>query len=215
MSKYKYVILSILTFILLPNSIKGAVCADSEKVKYQSLAKNISVSYDYTEENTKAKFNVVFSNVPEGFYIKEYNSNKTYERTGSEMVISNLNQGKSFKFEIYTTSLGCDDVALYTHYVNLPYYNPYYNDSLCSGIENYKYCNKWINKRITRDEFEKNVTKYKESLNKKDEIIEEKPEGLFDIIAKIYLKYYWIILPIIIVTGFISIKRYQRKQDLF
>lgn len=215
MRKYKYAILSIFAFMLIPNSIKGAVCKDSDKVNYQSLAKNISISYDYKEEGTKAKFNLTFSNIPEGFYLVEYNSEQNYPYVGSEITIPNLSQGRSFKFEVYTTSLGCDNIVLYTHYVTLPYYNPYYTDSLCDNIKNYKYCNKWVNKKITYSEFKENVEKYRNNIKKEEIKEEEKQTSLFDTIISFYLDYYYIILPIIILTGIVTIRRSIRKQDLF
>lgn len=215
MKIYKYSLLIILSFILVPITIKGAVCSNSEKVTYQSLAKNISMSYEYTEENENAQFYATFTNVPEGFYLKNLDTKETYYYTGSEMTIGGLEQGKKYRYGIYTTAFGCDSILLYTHYLNLPYYNPYYKDEICSGIENFKYCNKWINKKITYEEFKENVGKY---LNKNNNVEkEEKIENisLFDILIDFYLKYYIFVLPIIIVIGIVIIRKYNKKQDLF
>lgn len=215
MKIYKYCLLIILSFILVPITIKGAACSNSEKVAYQSLAKNISMSYEYIEENENTQFYVTFTNVLEGFYLKNLDTKETYYYTGSEMTISGLEQGKNYRYGIYTTYIGCDSIILYTHYLNLPYYNPYYKDELCTGIENFKYCNKWINKKITYEEFKKNVEKYSEKNNDVQE--EEKTEniGLFDIIVEFYLKYYILILPIIIISGIIIIRKHNKKHDLF
>lgn len=216
MAKYKYVLLSILSFILLPISIKGAVCPDSEKVNYQSLAKNISYSYDYVEENESVHFNVTFVNIPEGFYLKDLNSKQAYNYSGSEMTINNLEQGKNLKYGVYTTSIGCDGILLYTHYITLPYYNPYYKDELCNGVKNFMYCNKWVNKQITYEEFKGNIEKYKNKVNSNNIVEEEDNDfNVLNIIVDFYLKYYFIILPVIIIIGVIVIKNYNKEQDLF
>lgn len=215
MKKYRCTMLFILLFILSPITINGATCANSDKVKYQSLAKNISVSYDYIEENENTTFNATFTNIPESFYIKNLDTKQIYNYTGSEMVIGGLEQGKNYRYGIYTTNIGCDNTLLYTHYLNLPYYNPYYKDELCIGIENFKYCNKWIKKQVTYEEFRENVEKY---LEKNDSIQKEESiqnSNLFNKIVEIYLKYYILILPIVIIVGIIIIKRYNKKQDLF
>ena len=56
---YKYLLLSILLFIF-PPIVKANICSNSEIVKYQELAKNIDITYDYIEENSNIIFNIIF-----------------------------------------------------------------------------------------------------------------------------------------------------------
>lgn len=217
MRRFKYLIVSILLFSIC-SKVSAAACPNSEKVTYQSLAKNITSSYEYIEETRK--FNIHFTNVDENLYIRELTSEKNYEYTGNEMVLSDFKPGKSYKFGIYTSDARCSGVNMYTIYVTLPYYNSFYQDELCSGIENYKYCKKFINKKITYSEFESYVTSYKESLNKEsNEEIESSTSSLLDVllddIFQFYLSYYYIILPIIIILSLLLRWYYNKKRDLF
>ena len=50
MKNLKYILL-LLFFIIYPTTTKAAICSDSEIVELQNIAKNISTSYDYVEEN--------------------------------------------------------------------------------------------------------------------------------------------------------------------
>lgn len=216
MKRYIYILASIISFILFPNSIKASICPNSELVNLKSMAQNVSISYDYVEENENTTFKVTFTNIPQNFYIMDLVNKQVYNYTGSEMTIPNLPQGKKLKYGVYISQSYCDNILLYTHYVTLPYYNPYYNHELCKGISDFNYCNKWINKKFDFNQFTEVVTKYRDKLNRELEKNKE-PEkiSLFTIFIDFYLKYYYIILPVIIITGILVIRRYNKKQDLF
>lgn len=214
MRKY---ILAILLFMICPCYIKAAGCSNADKVKYQELAKNISYTYEYKEENGNVSFNIIFSNINENLYLYDQKEYKDYPRTDKEMIIPAL-EGKSYRFGVYTSDSvsGCDGFILYTIYVNTPYYNEYYQDSLCEGIEDYKFCNKWLNMDIDYDTFKENVLKYKNSLYKEEEVKKkEEKENLLYKVLDFYIDYYYIILPLIIIACLIGVKLYDKKHDLF
>lgn len=215
MRKYKYGLVIILSFLLCPITMKAAICSNADKSYYRELAKNIMISYEYREENSDATFDLTVSNIPEKFYLQEWSTKQIYPYVGSEMVISNLKQGQAFRFGIYVSTIDCDNNLLYMYYVNLPYYNPYHNDSLCNGIESFKFCNKWVNKQLTYDEFQNAIREYKKVKENQnvEPTIEE--DNIWNTILKIYLDYYWIALPILIIVGVIVIKKYQKRQELF
>lgn len=213
MRRYFYLIV-LMFFAFCPN-IFAAVCSDNEKVNYQNLAKNITSSYSYVEENNS--FNITFTNVPNNFYIKNIENETIYSYQNSEMILTGFTPGKSYKFGIYTTDFYCRNENLFNIYITLPYYNSFYKDALCEGIENYKYCMKFISNPISYEQFTVNVNNYKESLkDNSEEIIEDNTfDKYFSYLLEFYLDYYYIILPVIIVISFIIIWKHNRKDDLF
>ena len=212
----KRLIFLFMFLFILPLNANALVCDNKQEVKYQQLAQNISYSYDYKEENNKVSFSITFTNVKEKLYLKNLDTNQVHKYTGSEIVIGNIVDGKSYKYGAYTSELGCNGIKLFTYYINIPFYNPYYNDSLCKGVEEFKYCNKWFNKRISYEEFSKNVNEYKQSLEKEEVVDKEiSINSFFDVLFNFYLKYYYIILPLIIISLLMYIRYHNKKNDLF
>jgi len=212
----KYILTLVLFLFICPNIANA--CSNSDEVKYQELAKNISYSYDYIEENGNISFNVTFSNINENLYLYDYTNDVVHDRIGDEMTLTGFSQGNSYKFGVYTSDIasGCVGNTMYIMYVNIPYYNPYYQDELCKGIEDYKFCNKWLNMNITYDTFKNNVLKYKESLTEEKKQNEnQKVEGFFDKLVSFYVDYYYIILPLLIIISVVYIRIYNKKHDLF
>lgn len=206
---------SLLLFVF-PLQTKAILCSNEDKVRFQTFAKNITTSYTDTEQNGTISFQVTLSNIYEGLIIKDVKNNVTYPYRGNEIVISNLNANTSYRFDIYADDLFCDDELLYSHYVNTPAYNPYYQDDICRGMENHTICQKNTNMTLSYEEFRQRV----ESLrNKSEEPIEEPQEtyekGIYDYILEFYLDYYYIVLPIFIVCGTWIIYQYNKKNRLF
>lgn len=216
MKKYVYLLLFMFLFMSFPNMTKANTCMNSEKVKWQEIAKKISYSYDYLEFNEVAVFQIKLINIDPTLIIKDAKSDKTYSAANGELILDGYNSGKNYRFNVYANDSNCGGISLYTFYVSLPYYNSYYKSSLCQGIEDFKYCQKWTRQPSSQSEFESSIKQYKESLEKEDNPNKEKKTTtIFDGIISFYLKYYYIILPIIIIIVGIIIYRRQKKQDLF
>ncbi|MDD3452953.1 MAG: hypothetical protein PHN42_01580 [Bacilli bacterium] len=211
MKHYKKIFILFLFIILSPINTKALMCSNADKVKYQTMAQNIKSSYDYVDNGGIITFNVTLSNIPERFIISSVALNQRYEYTSSELIINNLNPGQSYRFDVYINDDSCYLERLYSVYVNLPFYNLYYDDEICDGIESFKYCNKWQSNSLTYDEFAIKVAEYKLSLQ--DELIleEETYDGVFDKIIDFYVKYYYIILPSIIILciGYMLYRKYK------
>lgn len=217
MKKYRKLFIILVLFVVCPKNVKALLCENVDKVRYQDLAKNISYSYDAVEKNGNVKFTVTFSNIPEHFAIKNVNRNEWYSYKNSELKIANLESNKNYRFDIYVESDdGCDNISLYTFNISLPYYNKYYTDSLCKGIEQYKLCQKWINAQYTYEEWKIQVNKYRDSLEQSRIPTEdENQQSWMEKIIEFYGKTYYIILPLIIGIGGLIIFVYNRKKDLF
>jgi len=212
MKKYGFCLLVIM-ILLMPTSAKAIICSNQDKVRLQKLANNIATSYSYTEENHNVVFQIKLSNIHPDLVIVDYKTNVRYGYQGGELTISNISPNTQYRFDVYTDKYFCHHELLYTHYVNLPAYNPYYDDPICVGKENNPLCQKWNAMNLSYDEL-------KLELQTKEEIQEVKTEnkqikGFYDYLSEFYLKYYYVILPLIIGVGIGGIYYYNRKNDLF
>ena len=198
--------------ILSPLCVKALICDNADVIRLQKLAKNITTSYDYVENNSSVQFSITFENVSNELYLKNSSSGEEFYGDG-EFTLNNYSAGENYKFEVRSTNALCNTKALSYIYVNLPPYNPYYNDPICNGVS-YKYCNKWQKNTLSYDEFVQDVTNYKNSLITIYETSQQ-IKGLFDYIVEFYANYYFIILPVLILFSVIGITVYTKKNRLF
>lgn len=209
----KYLKLILFIIILFPFSVNAALCEYSERTRLQKIAQNVTYSYDYIEENGNVTFTFKFNNLTSDLYLVDTINKTNFNYSGEELVLGGFKADTSYKFAVRTTNMFCDSSALYYIYITTPAYNRYYNDPICNGLD-YKYCNKWHKNNFTYEEFIRNIENYKQSLIEEPIDVEE-VEGIFDKIIEFYSKYYYIILPIIIVGGITYIFINRKKNDLF
>lgn len=203
---YKKILLMIL---LLPISVK-AYCNNEQLSRYKLLASHIDSYYEFNEETKK--FNIKIYNINNELTILNTNDNNKITLPSNnfeEINISNLNPGNNIKLAIYPNNTECSDYRVRTIYVNLPYYNNYYNDPVCTNNDN-KLCLKWANTSIyTYEQFVQKVKVVKEeTVVKKPEKKYENKYGFFDFLED----YYIIILLLIIVSGSYGIYKLDKKS---
>ena len=217
MREYKLFIMLILLIILFPIKTNALVCSNQDMVKLKSMAQNITTNYDYKEENNNVTFNITFSNLSPDLYLVDVTNKKNYYYNNTEMTYNGYKSGESYKFKVYSTNSLCDTSVLYTVYVTLPYFNSYYNNELCKGIEEYELCQKWSSVNISYNEFKNKVDKYKEVIEEEnnENNTDNEVKGIFDYIRDFYISYYYIILPLIILISIIYIYNKNKKNDLF
>lgn len=167
------------------------------------IASNINYDYSYVEKDNSVTFTIRFTNVYSDVYIHDVMNDKNYAANANgEVIISGYSSNKKYKFEVKNKNEGKQNVIilptwdgtkyydkiitlpgesvsstpLYIIYINLPAYNPYYDDEVCKGFETYQLCQKWVSNNLSYDEFVREVTKAKEKNNVKDKVINEKKE---------------------------------------
>ncbi|MFV0250358.1 MAG: hypothetical protein ACK5HP_04945 [Bacilli bacterium] len=212
-SKTRFIILLFL-ILVIPINIKAAVCSNNDKVRLASLASNVEFSYNYEEQNDDVIFSITINNIHEDLIIKDVKHNKIYNYQGNEIILYNFEDGLSYAFEFYSEYNFCGGIKINNKYVNLPSFNKYYNDSVCIGIENYKYCKKWQKITLNYEEFVSNVEQYNASLIK-EETSNIQVKGFYDYIIEFYTSYYYIVLPLLIISGIVIIYYYNKKNSLF
>ena len=211
----RYLTLIVMLFVFCP-IVSAKTCDNTEFVSYQEIAKNVTYSYNYNK-STKV-FDVTFTNLDSSFRLYNMNNGQYYDVTGEEITIGDFQPGNSYKIKIYTTYFCFEDEELYILYINLPYYNPYYGSELCSGIENYKFCKKFITMSLSKEQIKQRIEEYKKSLVNSDtnDLEENKTNDSFlDILTSINSYVYYAIAILLVIAIIIARWYYNKKNDLF
>ena len=179
-----------LLLLLFPLSCKALECTYAEQARLRKLASNIQTSYEYVESDGRITFNVTLSNMTNDLYIED-GSGTYYYNGSSDITLNGYNPGTNIKYKIHANN-DCIKNYLTIKYVNLPYFNKYYNDPLCEG-KNYALCNKWTKVSYEYDEFAKKIKEFDN--NTKSDNNEEKLENtdiLDFIVSFVYENYLYI-----------------------
>lgn len=219
MKKFIKIILFIF-FMILPIKVFGA-CSVDDKVRYLSLASNITTSYDYTEINDKVTFSITIHNVHKDLVVKDNVNNRSYSSNRNDLnnyTVSNLKDGTNYSFSIYAKNGDCSYKLLNTVYVNLPKYNKYYKDSACTGIESYNLCQRWGEiGDINYETFKSKVEEYKKKSDVSNEIKDDdlKTTSIIEILGDFWAKYYLYITigTIVLLIPIIIIVKKKNKYD--
>lgn len=205
----KYFYLLILLFIFSPNKI-SAQCEIGEYSKLSKIANNVNVSYTYNKE--KNSFTLILTNITKEIVVS-YNDVDYMEDI--EMKLDNIKSG-NHKIDIYATDKNCVEDVLTTKNIFLPYYNKYSENKECEG-NNSTYCNRWLKSEIDYKTWYSNITNLKQE-EKIETIDEKRPETYMDkvrdFILNIYVNYYYIILPTLIIILCIMIYLRDRKDQI-
>ena len=213
----KIIVVFILLLLIPITKVEGAVCSYSEIARLKKIASNVTVSYDYIENNSSVVFNVTLNNLNDELYFVDQSNYQRYNYTEEELTISNYRSGQTIRYVFYATDPDCADTPLYTARVILPTYNQYYKDEVCNGIENYSLCQKWSSHNLTYTNFVQKVNEYKNSLNSPTIPVEPSMPievSITQLIVDFLLDYY-IYIVIILLLALIGILSIRKKDDIY
>ena len=183
--KYKLVIFTIITIILLIGKVDAATCSSEEKNNLIKLSKNIEfISYLDEDYNPMHQYfyNVYITNFSNEVYVMDSKGNRfEYEESYSDNHLFGLyNPGETVTFKIYGAYGGsCPDVSLTTYVVKFDYYNDYSTYKECEGIGEFYLCKRNYSGTIESEEwFLEQIDKYKKGEIENIEIEEEKEQNV-------------------------------------
>ncbi len=191
-----------------------ANCNYTEKVRLQKMVGNVSFGYRYKESKYSVVFEITVSNLTNEIYMVDRSTGKYYYSNNEDIILENYQNGETIRFDFYARNTDCTSDKLFTNYVTLPTYNPYYSSNICKGIEDFELCQKWLKHSMTYKEFLEGVTKY---LNKNETIIKpvvSEDEFNWDAIIEFWANYYIYILLSIIIIGGVILYLHEKKSDL-
>lgn len=204
-------ILLILCIVLLPLSVKAS-CSYSDINSLKQKATNISFGYDYIENDNNVKFSVTMTNMSPDLYIHDVVKNQDYYYNDSELTINDYDAGVNLQYQIYPTNSDCRYTLLLTRYLNLPYYNHFYKDSICAGLENYQFCKKWSLVNLSYEQLKTNIEQYKNkgTINASDKTKVYVP--LYKKTIQFIIQYYYALLVSLVVIGIACIIYLKKKE---
>ena len=210
--KRRYALFLLITLFVLPSKIK-AICNDSEVSLMQQYSKDVTYNYTYVEKNDNVTFDITFTNLKNILSIKNPLDNNYYTDY-NEVTFKGLQPNKEYTFEIHSTGL-CPTTAIKTLYIKMPGYNKYYKDKICEGLDDFKYCQKWINLPFGYDRLKSEIDNYKKKQEKQEE--KNTKNDLNQIkkyISMIFSKNGLVVLSIVITLGVVIMVLKDRRSDL-
>lgn len=82
-----------------------------------------------------------------------------------ELKLYDTDKIKNIQFNIFATTLNCNNKKVFTKTLKTPRYNELSNLTICDEIKDYKYCQTFINTNASTETLIKKINEYKESLN--------------------------------------------------
>lgn len=216
MKKKLILIIVILVITLFKINVDAATCSTEEKKALKEESKMIEI-IPILDIEEMPFYRVSINNFSKSFYIKDSNETTHYSLEGKyeNPAYGYYSPGQTITFKVYgAIKTNCAYHYFTTIKVYFPYYNRYSTSPLCEGIEEFSLCRRNYSGNIESQEyFEEQIKKYKESLNKKEEVKEEKTISekiIAFVIENIYIIVAIIILVVVIIV--IIIRKVIRKK---
>lgn len=218
--KYKFYLGLFIMFMLFNIGIvKADICDSNDIARLKEIAKNVSVSYEYinnenedvqeeknepSEEGTLTivnTYNIEISNATDEIYLKDENGNEYHLSDSINGVISTTANAGTVKYYVYSSN--CFNKLLRTITIELDKYNVYANYKECEGIssEELEICDKWYQGNLDYDTFMKKIEEYNTNQNS---------------IKNNYMKYLYIVVSgtVLIILIVILVIRFKKRSVL-
>jgi hypothetical protein len=216
MKKIKYLLLIILVLFVV-NVKAEDKCAKEELTRLKELAKKVEFDYDYGLVNDIANFSISVYNLNEELdvlIIEDYYMDKYQRFLDLGEHVGTLDGFKSGEKVTVTIKAfvdnKCAGETLLTKTIKLPYYNYFYDDNICVGHVDFKYCKILLDSNITQTIFDEQYITYLENKENNNKIIipVENNWTLIIIIGSIVL------VLLVLVTISMIIVRKRRRNSL-
>lgn len=165
MRKIKLILLVIL-LLLVVNVKAEDRCDSKEFARLKELAKKIEYDYDYKLVNDDAVFSINLVNVTEELKAvienSSFGSYKEFKRySDGSATLDGFEAGQKVTITIKAfVPNWCSGKNVTTKIIRLPYYNAYYDEEKCKGHEDFKYCKRLIDSKISQSDFDKQYELY-------------------------------------------------------
>ncbi len=180
----------VLCFFLLVLTTKAAECTNEEKAKLKKEAKEVKMVLTEKQEEMDPStyfatdgydgpayyyyFDVSLTNVTDNLFVEVSTDRDDTKITSvtnpPKNGIMTFKWDDIYKITKFTytviakNSETCNGEVLYKGYATAPKYNYFAEAGICNGVEDYKYCNRFIYEDVNSNEIYRNVKSYKQSL---------------------------------------------------
>lgn len=224
--KSKILVFLIIGMLFIPTNVNATTC-ESKITELKKLKNNIKLKYTHLSKAEAQKnyqvdsdnlYTISVYNLPKDIVIESSVEDKSAENTTAEELI-NIEPftrgygGNTITIGVYTR----DDYECFANLgvidIKLPWYNFFSEKEECKGNEDFKYCKKYLNVRISETQFNSELERYLKN-KPSEEKIEEKKSFLSNIKDNIVLISLGGVILITIIT-FILIKVKRKKRRKF
>lgn len=216
----KKILFVIIILFLMPSFVfakSKTSCNYTLVSNLKKLVSNVNMTYSYRISDGSVYYDITFTNIQPDlyFYDKIYDRYYSYDDTNNGVITLSEYYPGNVSFTFYSRHSECNDEKLSVKSVSLPYYNRYYDDDLCDGIEDYNLCQRWINYNGTYTYFKEQVQNYRYSLiskNDNNDIVIKK--SFLTKLIEYFTSYYYIILPlsIMIFVGVLYLIKFIKNR---
>lgn len=181
MKKIIYLVISVMFILGMQVRVNADTCSNEEIERLRGLVEKIEFSYDYNwvvyhydEENDERYWRPIFTitvkNISDELKIDINSDSELYygvydEFQSNEDGIININGFRdSADVDIIIRAYignDCKDNIVSTEHIKLPTLNSKFYSETCKDYPNFKYCAKFVDKRITDEEFNIEFEKWK------------------------------------------------------
>lgn len=198
----------------------SAECSYDERRDLLNKAKNIDAYFEPDLNNNSFVFYLY--NLDNDLYVNLENLSNNqfvsiykyqFDTEFYTMVENNVDDIINYKLNIYSNKSECYGNILTIKNIRKGIINKFYNEEICKGIEDYKYCVPVLNNKFNIDEEEirERISDYKDSLLVEEEVIIEDKFGIDDL-KNLIMIYWFIPIILIVLIVFIFVIRYVNKK---
>lgn len=157
--------------ILFSFNVWADTCKTDELKRLKELASNVVFKTNYEIKTTDgvnyAEYTITAYNLNKELktlVVWDYYAGKYQEfkyNDSKEATLGKFIDGEKVKISIYAyTANACSGKEVSTKIIKMPYYNDYYDEDFCSRNPDFEYCLPVVEKKITKNTYDKALKKY-------------------------------------------------------
>lgn len=218
MKHYLKLILLVILVIFGINKVRAAECSYKDQALLNKEASNVKITYQLIEDEEEEYLQILITNLNEHLTLEISND---YNDEIMNFSISDAKEGVisfknialykmvTYKINIYGAYNSCSRNLIMTKNISIPYFNIFYDGSVCKNIPNYKYCQKLVKTNMSAEDMAKKINDYYQKQITSTEEKKEEKTSWVKIVLLIVLGIFGLVLVALIVL--IGIKRRNKN----
>ena len=218
MKHYLKLILLVILVIFGINKVRAAECSYKDQALLNKEASNVKITYQLIEDEEEEYLQILITNLNEHLTLEISND---YNDEIMNFSISDAKEGVisfknialykmvTYKINIYGAYNSCSRNLIMTKNISIPYFNIFYDGSVCKNIPDYTYCQKLVKTNMSADDMAKKINDYYQKQVAPKEEKKEVKTSWVKIVLLIVLGIFGLVLVALIVL--IGIKRRNKN----
>ena len=218
MKHYLKLILLVILVVFGINKVRAAECSYKDQALLNKEASNVKITYQLIEDEEEEYLQILITNLNEHLTLEISND---YNDEIMNFSISDAKEGVisfknialykmvTYKINIYGAYNSCSRNLIMTKNISIPYFNIFYDGSVCKNIPDYTYCQKLVKTNMSAEDMAKKINDYYQKQVEPKEEKKEVKTSWVKIVLLIVLGIFGLVLVALIVL--IGIKRRNKN----